>query len=189
MYLYHYSNPFQKEYISKINVTNGEFFFQKKLNEPDAYIISNPDQDEFFLFIWDGNVTLKIDSIHSSNSKIINSPLTNEMKIFDMCVVEKYVKPIWKLDTLIKSLGKRLGQDSLKIVQDKRNQLFSKGPEEVRIFTRKYVMKHPDSFVGLYELVYRGVVLDNQDKEMIEKMSGKLKMHSRFKELVGRSKE
>ena len=158
MIIYKYHNMFDQEEIGEIEVINDLFEFKYSLSEVDSYMIENPINKHFIIFIWDNDIEIKIDSIEFSNSTILNSPLTTELISFSINLEEQVYSELRHLDSLISLHSKNKSKDPLQL--DSLNRLKVKAMDlaikQHRSFYLNYITNHLDSFVSLYLLTITG---------------------------------
>lgn len=182
--LYKFNNVYDQEFIKHIEVSNSHFFFQKSLEEKDVYMITNPNDNKFFIFVWDGDVTIDIDSAEFDKSKIINSPLTSQKSAFETMRTRLFLKPIWDIDSILQlnKINETLSHSQIDSLKDRKNKLFDNGRLGFKKFTIDYISKNPDSFLSLYLLTLKGTeASDEENIKLFNCLSDSLKMHSRAK--------
>lgn len=180
--LYKYKSSLEQKLIKSIEVRDGEFFFTTTVSEYDLYMLENTIDNRFFTFVWDGHVEMQIDSLEFDKSKIINSPLTDQYKNFQLTRSDLFIAPIWRLDSLRKrwKVGSRYSATQVDSLQSAYNQLFDKNKEDFNRYTNKYITQNPTSLISLILLTLTGSdTAIQENKNLFKSLSSDLKKHTR----------
>ena len=177
-------NPYEQVRLVEKQVQKGDFEFQISDKEIDMYVIQNSTNKNFIMFIWDGNLTVEIDSIDFWNSKVNNSKLTDEMDKFGVVTQKTFFDPIRKLDTLITNYKVNRGSKSvIDSLEKLKSKLIDESQKGFMAYNREYIRLHPDSFFSLYLLSKLSMFgIQDADRESFSYLSKELKNHSRAKQ-------
>lgn len=184
MMIYRYHNMFDQEDIGVIEVNNGRFEFKYSLDEEDAYMIKSLKDGHFFIFIWDNNIEIKVDSIEFSNSTVLYSPLTTELDSFHINLEKQVFSEVRDIEKLISITGKKEPKVQSELVNLERlkSKAMALAIERHRDFYLSYINNHLDSFVSLYLLtIMGGMQFELNYPSFFQKFSERLKKHSRAK--------
>ena len=77
--LYKYSTPYDRTLVANLKVTQGSISYSSNISEVDTYMIENPEEKRFIIFVWDSDLLIKFDSAQFHKSKVIGSLLTAEL--------------------------------------------------------------------------------------------------------------
>ena len=184
--IYKYHSSFERSYVGDIEIEKGKFTYQIPKDELDVYLIENPLNEHFVLFIWDNNITIEIDSVNFSNSKVKNSQLTNEMNTYGVIVQKTFFDPIHKIDTLISQykISNKYEQHKpiIDSLMNNRGKLWDESQRKFNEFNKRYIIDHPDSFFSLFLLTKMCVFgPKDDDKALFRHLSDRLKLHNRGK--------
>lgn len=182
--LYKYKSIFDQELIKSVDVREEEFFFTTTVNEYDLYMLENPIDNRFFIFVWDGQLEIQIDSVEFDQSKIINSPLTNQYEDFQRTRANLFLAPIWRLDSLKKDwqVGARYSSAQIDSLHASYNQLFDRNKVAFKQYTNKYIAQNSTSLISLFLLtLIDQAATEEENKVLFNGLSPHLKRHSRAK--------
>ncbi|GAB3562793.1 hypothetical protein GCM10027578_05560 [Spirosoma luteolum] len=178
-----YNNPYSLERIATVDIIDSTFYFSKYLREADLYIVTNLENNTFFKFIWDGNISLKLGGNDFSRSVVENSPMSDEYNRYSEELYTKYMTPIKNIEGKIEKLktqnfvGKQTIMDSLKTVHAK---LYEEGIEGYKTFRREYVETHRSSLISLFLITQGGGEKPSEEfVQLYNLLSTDLKKHNR----------
>lgn len=181
--LFKYNSLFEQTLIGEIPVVNNFFQFKLELKEPDVFMLKNPLNSQFILFIWDDNVEFQIDNKNFWKSKIQNSKLSSEFKTINdsiSLIGSKYRL----LDSLLseKKYIDKISQIEIDSLFSSKNYEYNKSLSEIKQLKEKYIQNNSNSFISLFFLTFTG--FENTDSKRIQLfycLSETLKKHTRAK--------
>ncbi len=181
--LFKYNSLFEQTFISEIPIVNNFFRFKYVLEEPDVFMLENPLNSQFFLFIWDDNVELQIDSGNFWKSEVRNSKLSSQFKSINDSlglIGAKYRL----LDSLLS--GKKYSNKFSQIEKDSLSSLkkyeYGISFSKIAHLKERFIQNNPNSLISLFFLTHTG--FENTDPKRIEMfycLSENLKKHNRAK--------
>mgnify|MGYP000874503602 CR=1 FL=1 len=187
--IYKYINQMEQQWVGEINLDRKHFEFETSLYEVDSYMIKNPKNNHFFVFIWDNDIEIKIDTLEFSNSKILNSPLTDELQRFFENLEKKVFFEVRKVDSLILKYNRETIKNKPKLdsLYNLRTKSMEVAMKEHKNFYLSYINNNLDSFVSLYLLTKsEGMAFELNYFDFFLKFSDRLKTHSRAREFLGK---
>jgi hypothetical protein len=170
--------------LTSVSLQDEQFFFSKAVNEYDLYMLENPIDNRFFVFVWDGHVEIQIDSVEFDRSQIINSPLTDQYRDFQRARNKLFLAPIWHLDSLKKDwkVGSLYSSAQVDSLQATYNQLFDRNKEAFKQYTNDYIVQNSTSLISLFLLTQTDQAATIEENKVLFKgLSSNLKKHSRAK--------
>ncbi|WP_461139653.1 hypothetical protein [Spirosoma pomorum] len=184
VHLYKFNNMFSRDLITKISIRGNEFNYSADLKEVDTYLLVNPATKYSILFVWDGNIEFIIDEVDFSSSKVLNSPLTKELRQFDSIRIARFIEPVKKIDTLL-SNSLKLKSSTIDSLRKEHTKIYRESREGFDTYKYEYIRNRPDSFISLYKLTdIDGVPETTEEKELVNSLSENLKKHSRTKNFI-----
>lgn len=182
IHLYKWHNTFYQELIADIPVYNGTFSYSNNdLVEVDTYMIKNPLNSQFLLFILDADITIQINSFDLFyEAQVFGSPLTKKLLEFNKMVLDSLYNPIRKLDTLIQNTSEFTPRYILDDLKQERERRIKVARETTIPLCLNYVKNNPNSFISLFILTKYGVEPQREDYRVyFNLLSESLKGHSR----------
>lgn len=165
--LYKWYNPFHQELVATIPIIDGAFIYiPPKAPDVDVYLLSNPANQQGIQFIWDGEVSFRIDSIGTfGRGSVLNSPLTQELSQYNKEILDSLFVPLHRLDTLLvqQKLLCPQGCDRLDSLQLQRNAAEDFSRKNLIPLMLDYVRKNPSSFISLFILTKTGMEAQRDD--------------------------
>jgi hypothetical protein len=184
IYLYKWHNSYYQELIADIPVYNGAFTYSNKdIREDDTYMISNPLNNQFMVFVFDADIIIKINSLDLfHNAQVINSPLTEKLHEFNKIIQDSLYNPIRKLETLIQNANKLTTNIILDSLNLEREKYIKLAIEKTIPLSLDFVKKNPNSFISLFILTKYGMEAERKEyRECFDLLNDSLKRHSRAK--------
>lgn len=179
------------ELVTTINLNDSLINYEYDLPEIDSYWLEDVDTGQAIFFIWDHDLTIKINCTSFGSSLVINSPLTKELENFQRQRFQLFQVPVIKMDSILSAYRQSAvaktasGKKTLDSLQLKANNLTNDSKKQFFSYTLEYARNHPDSFLSLYYLTFTGEEAESSNryageyKEAFKTLSPELKKHSR----------